>query len=98
MNFFGDAGMIVDTGRGGYAMDSRIDPRIRFRLRVDGKVVDETWIDAGNPDCVQHANRLAIRHNVLAIEAERAGRRWEVETYDPALPDGANTFRFDGWR
>lgn len=59
---------------------------LRFRVWIDGTLADETVIDTGEPNAKRLAGRASSRHQVLAAEAERDGRRWLIEIYDPAKP------------
>jgi len=63
------------------------DPRMRFRFWTDGKLVDETWVDASNPDSVEHFEALADRYEAFADTANFFDRLWLAEMYDPAEPE-----------
>lgn len=71
----------MTTTVGGY------DPRARFRLFVNGVLVDEAWIDVNNPDVGRHADTIKDRHARLAQAADDAGKVWMAESFDPALPE-----------
>lgn len=63
-----------------------VDPRLRFRVYIDGKVADEVWLNADDP--VDHQRVIDVRrkHMRMTDEAERAGKAWLAEVYDPAEP------------
>jgi hypothetical protein len=63
------------------------DPRLRFRVYVEGDVLDEQWLDASNPDSERQMDGLLSRHAEAVECAEAAGFRWQVEIYDPAKSD-----------
>jgi hypothetical protein len=67
--------------RGGLMADS--DPRIRFRVWVSAELVDETWLDVGNPDVQLHMVALRNRHLLITEEADRQDRPWLIEWWDP---------------
>lgn len=70
------------------------DPRLRLRLYVEGTLMDEVWIeDATRPAAEAEARAITERHLQLALDAEAHGLRWQVETWDPALPEGKQYFR-----
>jgi hypothetical protein len=62
------------------------DPRLRLRLLIAGRVADETWLDADDPD----AQRLADITTAVHSEGVDACREYEVpwliEVYRPAEP------------
>lgn len=66
-----------------------IRPRARFRLYVEGIVVDEEWIDKAS-----HADRCAQRQIMLARAAHKAGRKWIAEMFDPNAPTDQAYMRF----
>lgn len=70
------------------------DPRLRFRLWVDGELVDETWIDASSPDRDQLVDAMGRRHKALTDSADEGGRRWLAEVHDPAAPEAEASVRF----
>lgn len=59
------------------------------RLFIDGKLVDEVWLrnDAAT-DGVQS------RHEQLALAADRDGKVWLVEIWDPDAPPDEAILRF----
>lgn len=63
------------------------DPRLRFRVWVDGELVDETWLDATNPDADEHFAAMTGRHEALVQAADLIDSVWLVEWYDPARPE-----------
>lgn len=70
------------------------DPRLRFRVYVDGVLVEEVWLDAEND--ADHERVLAIRerHKAMADQADADGKHWMVEVYEPALPKDRAYTRF----
>lgn len=70
------------------------DPRMRFRLWIAGQLVDETWVDASNPDAERIIHALRQRHIDLANEATAEDRPWLAEYYDPAKPEHEAYVRF----
>lgn len=59
------------------------DARVRFRIWVDAQLVDETWLDASNPEVDEHEAALAARHLAIKDEADRQDRPWLIELWDP---------------
>ena len=59
------------------------DPRLRFRIWVAARLVDETWIDTGNPEANEHMDNVNVRHRAIATKADAALLPWLVEAYDP---------------
>lgn len=62
------------------------DPRLRFRIYLDGKLHDERWLDSSNPDYLEHVAAAQRDHAAIAQQADDDGVPWCVETYDPAKP------------
>lgn len=62
------------------------DPRMRFRCWVAGELVDESWVDATNPEAPAHFERIQGRHRMFVEQADRDELPWLVEVYDPAKP------------
>lgn len=62
------------------------DPRIRFRVYIDQKLADETWVDASNPDVHALVDTISDRHVDLTLQAEADGKLWMIEMFDPAAP------------
>lgn len=70
------------------------DPRLRFRLWINGTLVDEAVLDTSEPDAEEHVDKIRARHEAIADAADQDGHRWLVEVYDPALPDDRAYLRF----
>lgn len=66
--------------------DDDDDPRLRLRCFIDGKLIDETWLDAGNPDSEGLFAKTLRRHMDLVNAAQHQDVPWLIETYDPARP------------
>jgi len=64
------------------------DPRLRFRIIVDGRVVHEAWIDTSTTEASGVAQQLAEQHADLCVDAEQVGGVWLLEVFDPAVPPG----------
>lgn len=65
-----------------------------MRVWVSGVLVDETWVDTSNPDSLQIGETMQARHMALTDRAEREGKVWLVEVFDPAKPAGQAYLRF----
>jgi hypothetical protein len=63
--------------------------QLRIRLFVAGSLADETWTD--DP---REAPRIAAVHQRQAGAADRAGKRWLVEVFDPDAPPAEAYLRF----
>ena len=70
------------------------DPRLRFRLWIDGELLDEAWIDSNDADADEQGTAVQRRHEQLAAEAEGYGYPWLIEVYDPAQPPDQAYIRF----
>jgi len=70
------------------------DPRLRFRLWIDGHLEDEVWIDADAPGAAELADSAQERHLTLAQEAAAFGWPYLVEIYNPAEPPDRAYIRF----
>lgn len=70
------------------------DPRMRLRLWVDAELVDETWIDCGNPDAEKHFDALMDRYERTTLAVHQMDRPWLIELYDPARPEHEAYTRF----
>lgn len=70
------------------------DPRLRFRIWIDGELIDEVWFDSSNPDTEQLASAAGERNSAHTQQADRESRRWLVEMYDPAKPEHEAYVRF----
>ena len=70
------------------------DPRLRFRLWIDGELLDEVWIDSNDADADEQATAVQKRHEQLAAEADGYGYPWLIEVYDPAEPSETAYVRF----
>jgi hypothetical protein len=65
---------------------SGYDARLRIRLWVDAKLVDEAWVDTSNPDSLRHFDAIMMRQLAVADQAALDGGVWLQELYDPAKP------------
>jgi hypothetical protein len=63
------------------------DPRLRFRVYIGGRLVDETWVDCSAPGAGAVADAVQARHEALAADADHEGVPWVIEVYDPEQPD-----------
>lgn len=63
------------------------DPRLRFRIYIAGRLVEECWLDVLNPDRNEIVDRMRDRHEQMVQVAEREGKLWMIETFDPAEPE-----------
>jgi len=71
------------------------DGRLRFRVRVDGEIVAEDWLPAPEWEGRGNAGEaLAQRHRSLCEAAEAEDKRWQIEVYDPDVPDDEAYLRF----
>lgn len=68
-------------------MNDPDDPRMRFRVWIEAKLVDERWIDTSNPDADRVMETIKARQAAIVDQACQAGKRWLVEVYDPAKPE-----------
>jgi hypothetical protein len=65
--------------------------RLRLRVYVDGDIADETWLpDPHNPD---GGKKVGDRHKAITDAAERDGKLWLIEFYDPDEPDETAAYR-----
>lgn len=77
-------------------MDSH-ESRVRFRVWIDGQLVDELWVDARDSTRLHRVEQVWQRHQDLVGKAEADGRPWAIEIYDPSRPeDQALRFGTDG--
>jgi hypothetical protein len=67
------------------------DPRMRFRVWVAARLVDEAWADASNPDAAEHVAAIRARHKAITELAQQRGRPWLCEIYDPERPEHGHT-------
>ena len=69
------------------------DPRLRFRVWVERRLVLEQWVDVL---VVTAAGQLAMQdeHTRIAMEASAAGKPWLVEVYDPEQAEDHAYLRF----
>lgn len=63
------------------------DPHVRFRIYVDGQLVDEAWADVSNPAVWLHVTAISVRHRTIAERAQLHDRPWLMEVYDPEQPE-----------
>jgi hypothetical protein len=59
---------------------------LRLRFWIGGRLHDEVWLDAADPEAGDLASFCATYHSDLAEMAEAAGVPWLTEVYDPAQP------------
>jgi hypothetical protein len=60
---------------------------LRLRFWIGGKLRDEVWIDASDPEVGELTERVSAYHLRLSEMAEAAGVEWMTEVYDPAQPE-----------
>jgi hypothetical protein len=67
------------------------DPRLVFRLYIEGRKVAEDIIDvsSGPPALADAVDRVRTSHAVRARRAHAAGIPWLAEVYDPGHSCGA---------
>jgi hypothetical protein len=71
------------------------DDRLRFRVHVDGELLAEDWLPAAEWEGRADAGAaLAERHKAICEAAEEQGQRWQIEVYDPDLPEAEAYLRF----
>jgi hypothetical protein len=70
------------------------DPRLRFRVYVDGRLRVETWIDCIDADASAAADEAARLHAAITDAAAAAGSVWLTEVYDPDQPEANAYLRF----
>ncbi len=70
------------------------DPRLRFRVWIAARLIDEVWLDTTSPDVQAHMASVRSHHLELVAVAERRGDPWLCEVYDPARPQGEAHVRF----
>jgi len=68
--------------------------RLRFRLFINDKQVDETWLDGARPGDLDLTSVVAAEHVEAAVAADRDGGSWYVEVFDPDAPDKDAIMRF----
>ena len=54
---------------------------LRFRVYVDGKLVDEAWV--GRPGDTAPPETVANWQGTICRDASIAGLRWRLEVYEP---------------
>ena len=59
------------------------DYRLRVRCWIDGRLIDETWIDCSHPDAPELMQAAILRHEAQVMIADLTGGVWLVEIYDP---------------
>ena len=69
------------------------DPRLRFRVWIGGRLVDEQWIDVL---AISQAGlaQMQFAHVAHVDRANVADEPWMIEIYDPEEPDDRAYFRF----
>lgn len=75
-------------------MTSGYDPRLRFRLYLGGRLAAEHWLDATNPDHLDHTDTLRRHHKQATDRADADGTPWLIEIYDPAKPPATAYLRY----
>jgi len=60
---------------------------LRFRIFVGGRLTLEQWIDAADPASGDLAAATADLHATACTQADAAGQTWQLEVFDPAVPD-----------
>jgi hypothetical protein len=70
------------------------DPRLRFRVFVDGQLAAQTWIDCSAPNAQRQMDTAKAMHLEIVNRAVAAGKVWLTEVYDPELPDEEAYTRF----
>jgi hypothetical protein len=68
--------------------------KLRLRLWIGGKLFDETWIDARDPDAGQTAELVSIMHTDAVRIADDNGTPWLAEVFDPEAPEEAGCLRW----
>lgn len=64
------------------------DTRLRFRVYVEGELIEETWIDVLDPKThAGLADELRDRHHAITEQADTDDKAWLIEMYDPAQPE-----------
>jgi hypothetical protein len=66
---------------------TKTDSRLRFRLFIDGELVDENWIDSKSCDMPTESIMLGLKHAAVYTKAEAEGKLWMSEIYDPERPE-----------
>ena len=64
-----------------------IDPRLRFRVFIDGELVDETWVNVCTFERLDTIEQVWARHHRLIAQAQTEGKRWLIEIHDPRIPE-----------
>ena len=72
------------------------DPRLRFRVFIDGELTAEAWLDCSAEDAEAQLDSFKAKHARLTEWARECGLPWTVEVYDPDQPPGEGYVRF-GW-
>jgi hypothetical protein len=70
------------------------DPRLRFRIYVEGEIADEEWIDTTAPGRQDAVDALMARQLDIAHAAQADGELWMVEVFDPEQPEHQAYARF----
>lgn len=69
------------------------DPRLRLRLLIAGRVADETWLDANDPDAQRLADITTAVHSEGVDACREYGVPWLIEVYQPAADPGSAYLR-----
>lgn len=69
------------------------DPRLRFRIWVDGNLAEECWFDSAT---ASHQDFVDVSrwHVSVTSRAADEGKVWLVEIYDPEQPEDQAYTRF----
>lgn len=62
------------------------DPRLRFRIWIEGKLIDEAWISVEEAGAEHQFAAIMGGHMALVETATNHGSMWLIECYDPAKP------------
>jgi hypothetical protein len=67
---------------------------LRLRFWVSGRLRDEVWIDAADPEAGGLAEFVGAYHVKLSEMADAAGVPWMTEVFDPEEPADSAYLRF----
>ena len=67
---------------------------LRLRFYFGGRLRDEVWLDAADPESMPLATAVSGYHVRLADLADAVGVPWMVEVYDPAAPEDRAYIRY----
>lgn len=63
------------------------DPRLRFRIWVDARLMDEVWLDLHDRSAVLRVEQVWHRHQQIISRAHADNKPWLIEIYDPDKPE-----------